>query len=157
MFSARLQILSLWLATTVEADYDITLAFSKKNLNSKRLTFKTTRTLSARDTQERTSAKAVHPAYNLLTKNLDSYIGKTMVYTVHITDIQQMDEEWIITAALKLNKGTYSNFLVFMAKEDPGLVVGAKVKMYGTCIGAYQVQSEEGDTAYPGFDYLFTE
>ena len=143
--------------TTVEADYDITLAFSKKNLNSKRLTFKTTRTLSARDTQERTSAKAVHPAYNLLTKNLDSYIGKTMVYTVHITDIQQMDEEWIITAALKLNKGTYSNFLVFMAKEDPGLVVGAKVKMYGTCIGAYQVQSEEGDTAYPGFDYLITE
>ena len=143
--------------TTLEADYDITLAFSKKNLNSKRLTFKTTRVVSAQETQTRTASKAVHPAYNVLTKNLDSYIGKTMVYTVHITDVQQLDDEWIITAALKLNKGKYSNFLIFMAKEDPGLAVGAKVKMYGTCIGAYQVQSEEGDTSCPGFDYLFFE
>ena len=44
-----------------------------------------------------------------------------------------------------------------MSKEDPGLTVGAKVKIYGSCIGAYQVQSEEGDTSYPGLDYLYTE
>ena len=143
--------------TTVEAEYDITLAFSKKNLNSKRLSFKTTRVASAQDKQAKTSAKAVHPAYNLLTKKLDSYIGKTLVYTVYVTDIQQLDDEWIITAALKQNRGTYSNFLIYMSKEDPGLTVGAKVKIYGSCIGAYQVQSEEGDTSYPGLDYLYTE
>lgn len=143
--------------TSVEADYDITLAFSKKALNSKRLTYTTTRVLSVQDNQNRTASKAVHPAYNVLTRNLDTYIGKTTVYTVHITDVQQLDNEWIITAALKLNRGTYSNFLIYMAKEDPGLTVGTKVKIYGTCIGAYQVQSEEGDTSYPGFDYLFFE
>ena len=143
--------------TSAEGDYDITLAFSKKNLNSKRLTFRTSRTLTAQDTQARSASKAVHPAYSLLTRNLDSYIGKTVVYTVYITDIQQTDDEWIVTAALKASKGSYSNFLVFMAKEDPGLTVGSKVKIYGTCIGAYQVQSEEGDTSYPGFDYLYTE
>ena len=68
-----------------------------------------------------------------------------------------MDEEWVITAALKANKGNYSNFLVYMSKEDPGLTVGSKVKIYGTCIGGYQIQSEEGDVSYPGFDFLYTE
>ena len=38
---------------------------------------------------------------------------------------------------------------------DPGLVVGTKVKLYGVCVGAYQVQSEEENTSYPGFDYIF--
>ena len=143
--------------TSAEADYDIVLSFSKKNLNSKRLTFKTTRKLSTADNQARTASKAIHPAYNVLVKKLDTYIGQTMVYTAHITDIQQLDEEWIITAALKKNKSVYSNFLVFMADEDPGLVVDSKVKLYGICVGAYQIQSEEGDTSYPGFDYLFFE
>ena len=143
--------------TTMEAEYDITLSFQKKGLNNKRLNFTTTRTVSSTETQARTTAKAVHPAYNLLTKKLDSYIGKTTVYTVFITDVQQMDEEWVITAALKANKGNYSNFLIYMSKEDPGLTVGSKVKIYGTCIGGYQIQSEEGDVSYPGFDFLYTE
>ena len=44
-----------------------------------------------------------------------------------------------------------------MAKEDPGLAAGVKVKLYGVCIGAYPIQSEEESTSYPGFDYLFFE
>ena len=47
--------------------------------------------------------------------------------------------------------------MVFMSKEDPGLELDSQVKLYGTCVGAYQVQSEEGNTSYPGFDYLFRE
>ena len=62
-----------------------------------------------------------------------------------------------ITAALKLNKGKYSNFLIYSAKEDPGLASGSKVKMYGKCIGPHQIQSEEGNTSYPAFDFLFFE
>ena len=143
--------------TTVEAEYDITLAFSKKDLNSKRLNVKTTRTMSAAAVQEKTASKAVHPAYNLLTKKLDTYIGKTMVYTVYITDVEEKGDEWIITAAMKKNKDTYSNYLVYMAKEDPGLSVGSRVKLYGSCVGAYLVQSEEENASYPGFDFLFAE
>ena len=44
-----------------------------------------------------------------------------------------------------------------MAGENPGLAPGAKVKLYGTCIGAYQEQSEEDGVNYPGFDYLYFE
>ncbi len=42
-----------------------------------------------------------------------------------------------------------------MAKEDPGLTPGVKVKVYGVCTGAYPIQSEEENTSYPGFDFLF--
>ena len=143
--------------TTMEGDYDIVLSFQKKELNNKRLNFSTTRTISSKAAQKNTAAKAVHPAYNLLTKKLDTYIGKTMVYTVYITKVEQQGNEWIITAAMKKNRNTYSNFLVYAAEEDPGLTVDSKVKIYGTCIGAFPLQSEEGDGSYPGFDYLFSE
>ena len=142
--------------TTAEGEYNIILSFQKKGLNSQRKTFTTTRTASAKTVQKNTSAKAVHPAYNLLTKKLNSYIGKTLVYTVYITEVNQVGDEWIIKAAMKLSKGVYSNFLIFVAKEDPGLAVGTKVKLYGTCFGAYEVLAEEGNTSYPGLDYLFS-
>ena len=143
--------------TSVEADYDITLAFSKKNLNSERLTWKTTRKLTAEDNQNRTARSAIHPSYSALVKKLDTYIGQTMVYEAYIVDVKQNGEEWIITAALKQSKGAYSNLLVYTASEDPGIAAGSRLKLYGTCFGAYQFQTEEGDTSCPGFDYLFFE
>ncbi len=143
--------------TKLEADYDITLAFSKKHYNSKRLTFATRRSFTAEDNQNKTASAALHPSYSALTKKLDSYIGQTMVYKVYITDVKEIDGEWIITGAVRKNKKGYSDLMVFMSKEDPGLELDSQVKLYGTCVGAYQVQSEEGNTSYPGFDYLFRE
>ena len=143
--------------TKTEAEYDITVVFSKKNLSTERLNVKAVRSLTLQDTQQRAADKAKHPSYAALTRNLNSYIGETMVYESHIVNVEQVNEEWIITAALKLNKGVYSNFLYFMSAEDPGLAVGSKLKLYGTCVGAYQVQTEEGTEAFPGFDYLFSE
>ena len=143
--------------TSVEADYEIVLSFSKKNLDSERLKWNTTRKLTAADNQSRTAKNAIHPSYGVLVKKLDTYIGQTMVYTAHIVSVEEAGEEWIITAALKLNKGQYSNYLVFMASEDPGLAAGSKVKLYGKCIGPYQFQTEEGDSTCPGFDFLFSE
>ena len=44
-----------------------------------------------------------------------------------------------------------------MSKEEPGFAVGSKIRIYGTCICSYKIQSEEGDESYPGFDILFVE
>ena len=143
--------------TKEEGEYDITLVFSKKNLSTERLTAKATRSLTAADTKALTASKAVKVSYNNLIKKLDSFIGQTLVYEAHITDVKQVGDEWMITAALKLNKGTYSNFLIYMAKDNPGLAAGSKAKLYGVCTGAYPVQSEEENISYPGFDYLFFE
>lgn len=143
--------------TTVEAEYDITLVFSKKNYDTKRLSYRATRTVTAEDTKARAAEKAIHPSYSALTKKLDGYIGRSMVYTVYITDVKQIDEEWIITAALRKNNKGYKDIMVFMAGEDPGLEIDSKVKLYGICVGAYQFQTEEGNSTCPGFDYLYKE
>lgn len=144
--------------TTVEADYDITVVFSKKNLNTERRTFTTTRIPSAQATQAKTASKAIHPAYNLLTKKINTYINKTMVYTVYIVRVDKSGDEWLITAALKLSKGNYSQFLNYCTSEDPGLTPGAKVKIYGVCKGTFLTPSEEDSSeGYPDFDLLYIE
>ena len=89
--------------------------------------------------------------------NGDTYIGTTIVFDAHVLDVKQVGDEWMITAAQKLNKGQYSNYLIYMSPEDPGLTAGTKVKLYGVCTGAYPIQSEEENVSYPGFDYLFFE
>ena len=143
--------------TKEEGQYDITLVFSKKNLSTERISKIATRSLTAADSRAHTASKAVKVNYNNLVKKLDSYVGQTIVFDAHITDVKQVGDEWMITAAQKLNRNVYSNFLIYMAKEDPGLAAGVKVKLYGVCIGAYPIQSEEESTSYPGFDYLFFE
>lgn len=142
--------------TAVEGEYDITVVFSKKSLNTERQTFKTKRTLSAQAKQAGTASKAIHPAYNLLTKKINSYINKTMVYTVYIVKVEKTGEQWYITAALKQSKGKYSQFLNYCAEEDPKVNPGDKVKIYGVCKGPYITTSEEeGSDGYPDFDLLY--
>lgn len=143
--------------TAAEGTYDFTLVFSKKNYNTKRLTYTAVRTFSEQEKQAKSTTKAIHPGYATLNKKLESYIGQTMVYNAYIVEVKQSDNEWIITAALKKNKKGYSNFLVFDASEDPGLMTDIQVKIYGICIGSYPIQSEEGDTSYPRFEYLYAE
>ena len=143
--------------TKAEGEYDFTLVFTKKGFEIQRYTFKATRTLTEEDTKARAAAKAEKVSYNNLSKKLDTFIGKNLVFDAHVVKTEQVGEEWILTAALKLNKGTYSNLLIFVCKEDPGLAEGSKAKLYGTCFGAYEVQSEEGNASYPGLDYLFCE
>lgn len=144
-------------STAVEGEYDFILSFQKKGLDNKRVSYKSTRTLTAADNQARANTKAIHPAYKALTNSMDSYVGKTMVYTVHIVDVKQASDEWIIQAALKKNKGIYSNFLYYVANTDPGLEPGTKVKVYGVFTGGYPVQSEEDIVTFPGFDYVSYE
>lgn len=140
-----------------EGTYDITLAFSKKNYDTKRLTYTTVRNLSAQDKQAQSAGKAIHPSYTALNKKAQSYIGKTMVYNAYIVKVEQSGDDWLITAALRSNKKGYSDLLMYAASEDPGLTPDTRVKLYGTFVGPYMVQSEEEDTSYPSFDFLFSD
>ncbi len=143
--------------TSLEGDYNITLAFSKKNFNTRRLTYTARRSLTPEDTKQRAVTTAIHPSYNALNRNLNSYIGTVMAYNVYIVDVQHNGEEWTITAALRKLSSGYADLMIFNAGIDPELEVDSQAKLYGSCIGAYQVQSEEGSESYPSFDYLFKE
>ena len=148
---------SFTVPTDQEGEYDFLLVFSKTGMEMERYTAKATRTLSASDQNARTADKAEKVNYDKLIKKLDSYIGHTMAFDAHITEVSQAGDQWQITAALKLNRGKYSNYLIFLADEDPGLVAGAKAKLYGVCTGLYSILSEEENVSYPGFDFLFSE
>lgn len=143
--------------TSAEADYDITLVFSKKNYITRRLTYIAKRDLTEEDLRNQARNEAVKPAYSTLVKKLDSYIGRKMVYNVYIADIQQSGDEWIITGALKQTKKGYENLVIITADEKPSFETGVQKKMYGTCVGTHQVLSEEDIVNYPCFDLLFWE
>ena len=143
--------------TEQEGEYEFVLVFSRKGMDTERLSAKATRTLSAADRNARTAGKAEKVNYDKLSKNPDSYIGHTISFDAYITEVKEVGDQWMILAAQKLNRGKYSNYLVYLADDDPGLAAGTKVKLYGVSTGPYSILSEEENVSYPGFDYLFFE
>ena len=141
--------------TERDATYDIVLVFSKRNYETERLTFSSTRSLSAEEQRARIRKESVHPGYSTLLHNITTYIGKTMNYNVHIVDIREEGNEWIITGAAAKSVENYRNFMVFVTEQEPNFAVGDQVMIYGICRGSYQIQSEEGNDSYPQFDILF--
>lgn len=138
--------------TSAEAEYNFTLSFQKKNYSTRRFTYTVQRTLTEEDKKAQVAKNAIKPAYVTLKKKITGYTGKTMVYTVTITDIQQAGDEWIITAAMtKTKKGTLKDLIVITDNVEPDFIVGSQQKFYGLCTGMYQIQSEEGNTEYPSF------
>ena len=148
---------SFKIPTVSEGAYEVVLAMQKKGFSNRREKYTTNRVITAQDTMDRTATKAIHPAYATLARNPDKYVGSTIYYDAHIVAVDQVEDEWIITAALKKSGGEYSNYLYYIAKSDPQLAVGNKQKLYGTMIGTHSVESEEGNAAYPELDYLFHE
>ena len=141
--------------TSTEADYEFTLVFQKKGYDTRRLEFKATRKLTEEDTRRQIREQAIKPAYSTLKNKLDGYTGKTMGYNVHITDIRNENGEWVVTAAMDKNAKGYRNFIVIICDEEPDFATGSQQKMYGTCNGRYQIQSDTDTQVYPCFDLLF--
>ena len=141
--------------TELQADYDMTLIFSKKNYDTRRITGVAKRELTQADIDANTRGSAVKPNYNTLVNKLDVYTGKVLNYKVFIVSTEQNGDEWVVTAALRKTGKTYREYLKIICPEDPGFEEGSQHKMYGTCIGPYQIQSEEENTSYPGVDLLF--
>ena len=143
--------------TALAGDYEIVLAFSKKGLNDRRLTYTTTRVITEEYTREKARSEAVKPSYTVLTNKLNGYVGKTVTYPVYIVRSEQLGEETILQAALREVNGGYKDLIIIVAPEDPGYEPGSRHRFYGLCTGLFQIQSEEGQTGYPSFDLLFWE
>ena len=142
--------------SSAEAEYNITLVFSKKGYSTRRINHTAKRTLTEEDIKKQVREAAIKPAYQNLSKKLEAYTGRIMVYTVYIADIQESGDSWIVFAAMKKSaKAGYSNLIVITTDEDPDFDINTQQKFYGTCTGSYQVESEEDTISYPCFDLLF--
>lgn len=143
--------------TSAEGTYDIALTFQKKGYTTRRFTSTATRALTEADKQEDIRAQADKPAYSTLTRLLDGYNGRYMVYTLFIDHVEQAGEEWLTFAAMrKTNAGGLRDEIVVVSQTQPTWQAGDQVRMYLQCTGGYNI---EGDTTtrLPMFDYLFTD
>ena len=88
---------------------------------------------------------------------IQPYTGRVLTYSMYVTDIMQAGDEWIIFMAMNYsNKSGYSNIVVVTTDTEPQLEIGSQHKLYGTCMGTYEVQSEESGTKfYPCIELLF--
>ncbi len=144
--------------TNTQSEYTVTLILQKKNFETRRMTWTANRTLTEEDIRNKYRAEAIKPAYSTLKSKLAGYTGRIMGYTVYISEIKQVGDEWIIYAAMtKTTKGTLKDIIVIMTDQEPDILVGSTQKMYGICAGPYEVQSEEDTVVYPSFDLLFWE
>ena len=142
--------------TSVEAEYSITLVLQKKHYDTRRFTWTANRIITEADQQQKWREEAIKPAYSTLTRKLEGYTGRVMGYKVTVVDIQHAGDQWLVFAALsKTSKGVPKNIIVIVTDEEPTFATGTEQKMYGTCTGTYEVQSEEGVETYPSFDLLF--
>ena len=138
-----------------EGEYNVVLVFNKKGFETKRLSWTVTRAITdeARSAELRKTAKTV--SYSNLTRRIDQYVGQTVTFQAWVTAIEPVGDEWRVTAARTLTgENHYSQFVVFMADEEPPFAVEEKHTFYGKCIGPYMTQSEEGTESVPSFDLL---
>ena len=144
--------------TDTQSEYSVTLVFQKKNFDTRRFSWTANRSLSEKDIRNQYKAEAVKPAYSTLNRKLEAYTGRIMGYKVYIMDIQQVGEEYVISAAMtKSKKGTLKDPIVIVASEKPAFVVGSEQTFYGRLTGIHEIQSEEDTEELPSFDLLFWE
>ena len=143
--------------TSLQANYHFTLVFSKKGYDTKRFSHDAYRNLNDEDRRAAIKKQAIKPGYSSLSGNLETYIGKIMGYNLYIAEVIQNGNEWIIKAAMIRNNSGYKNFLYFITSEEPQAEIDSQMLVYGTCIGPYVIQAEEGNQNFPAFDLLFME
>jgi hypothetical protein len=91
----------------------------------------------------------------VLSSKIKGYTGRIMGYTAYVTGYTKSSEGWVVNMAMRKVGGQYRDIIIVTTKEEPSFALDTQVKMYGTCTGMYDVQSESGSKEYPSFELLF--
>lgn len=145
--------------TSAEGEYNIMLTFQKKNYDGRRMFVTATRTLTEEDYKARARESAVKPAYGNLVDKIGGYTGRVLTYSMYVTDtVRTEDGRWLILMAMDYGaKSGYKNFVAVITDEEPHLESGSKHRLYGTCMGTWQVQRDDVTKFYPCIELLFWE
>ena len=137
--------------------YSISLVITKKGYDVNRQSFTVQRFLTDEARQDQIRKKAEkNLGYGTFRSRIEQYVGKITKFNVWITAIDQIGNEWRITAAGAKTGDHYSQLLMYFTQEEPPFSVDAekKLTLYGKCIGLYQIQSEESVESIPSLDLL---
>lgn len=141
-----------------EGVYEIAIAVTKKGYDTKRFTYTVERFLTDEARQLQIRKQAARVGYGALTSRIDQYVGKVLTFSVWITGIDKLGDEWAVSAAGAQVGDHYSQLMVFFTDQEPAFAVEEKHTVYGTCKGPYEIQSEEGtESSIPCFDLLLID
>ena len=140
-----------------EDTYEIALIITKKGYDTKRFTWKVSRYLTDEARQAMVRKQAARVGYGTLSSRIDQYVGKTLVFSVWITGIEQVGEEWHIHVSGAKTGEHYSQNMIFITEEEPSFAVEEKHTLYGKCIGPFKIESEEGTDSIPSFDLILCD
>ena len=141
-----------------EGVYEIAIAVTKKGYDTKRFTYSVERFLTDEARQVQIRKQASRVGYGALTSRMDQYVGKVLTFSVWITGIEKLGDEWVVSVAGAQVGDHYSQPMVFFTEQEPSFAVEEKHTLYGTCKGPFEVQSEEGtESAVPSFDLLLVD
>ena len=145
--------------TEKEGDYSVTVVFSKKGLSERRYTYTVTRKITDAEMHRKAKAEAIKPAYNVLMNKLKGFTGSIMRYTMYVVDIEEQNDGWYVTMAMKKTRtNDYTNLVMVIADEAPSFTVDSEQVMYGTCTGPYVLTNADGtEDTMPCFKLLFWE
>ena len=141
-----------------EGVYEIAIAVTKKGYDTKRFTYTVERFLTDEARQLQIRKQAARVGYGALTSRIDQYVGKVLTFSVWITGIDKLGDEWAVSAAGAQVGDHYSQLMVYFTDQEPAFAVEEKHTVYGTCKGPYEIQSEEGtESSIPCFDLLLID
>ena len=139
-----------------EDTYEIAIVVTKKDYDTKRFIYKVSRFMTEEARQQLQRKQVLRGVgYGAVAARTDQYVGKILSFSVWITEIEQVGDEWRITAAGSKTGDHYTQLMVYIAEQEPSFAVGDKHTLFGKCTGTYPIQSEESTEVMPRFDLLF--
>lgn len=133
--------------TSREGEYNISLSLSKKGFETQTYTYKCKRSISADEKLNKLISEAISVDYTKLSRNIDKYDGKTLVYDGIVKDIVERGSEFLSVLSIDDEK---NQLLLYSSQTKPEFSTGDTVRLYGELVGSslYQ-QGEEKAKDYP--------
>ncbi len=127
---------SLSFDTSKEGDYTIVLVFSKKGLQNRRFKFDFKREQTLEQKDQLIIDASVKPTYKGLLENIDKYKGTLINSQVYITNIQKIDNQYLLTVAYSKKGEEYADLAYILSDtEVSDDLINSSVNMFSEYLG----------------------
>ena len=130
--------------TSKEGVYDIQLTFSKKEYDTRILSYRINRVMDEGQRREAVRAEARSPEYANIASSPDRYVGRVLRYKGYVIDAEQNGAEWIVTFATQKSGSRFKNLIIVLSDSPVTVDPDTEVKLYGTMTGTYSSLTEDG-------------
>lgn len=144
--------------TSKEGEYDIQLTFSKKEYDTKILSYKINRVMDEGQRRDAIRSESRSPEYANIASSPDKYVGRTLRYKGYVIDAQESGSEWVITYATEKTAKSFKNLIMVLSNTEVTVDPETQVTLYGTMSGTYSSLTESGEEKQlPRMNLLFID